>query len=150
MRHTSPYLDADPPPWAAHALAWMVLGIAAVALVVSIEVRVPETITAPFTLVPLRGPDPIKALRGGVVREARALPGQPVAAGAVLFTIAAPEAADRAGELRGVERELSESGASLDNLRRVFEEQRAADQQERLRLIARADSLASRVAIQQR
>lgn len=150
MSDTRPYLDHEPPPWAAHALAWFVLGIAAVALAASIVVRVPETVRARFTLVPLRGADPIKALRGGVVREARIVTGQPVAAGTLLFAIAAPESADRAGELRGVERELSGTDLRVANLRRAFDEQRAADEQERKRLQSRQEALAARLAIQQR
>jgi membrane fusion protein len=128
----------------------MVLSIAAIALVVAVAVRVPETVTATFTLVPLRGADPIRALRRGVVREARVVTGQPVGAGALLFAIAAPDAADRAGELRGVERELSDAEARVANLRRAFDEQRAADLQERGRLLSRADALAARLAIQKR
>lgn len=150
MSDARPYLDPEPPPWAAHALAWLVLVIAATALVVSIVVRVPETVRATFMLVPLRGADPIKALRGGVVREARVATGQPVAAGALLFAIAAPDSADRAGELRGVERELSGADTRVANLRREFTEQRAADEQERRRLESRTEALASKLAIQKR
>lgn len=150
MSDRRPYLDAEPPPWAAHALAWMVLVIAAVAVTVSVLLRVPETVSAAFTLVPMAGSDPIRALRGGVVREARVVASQHVAEGDRLFTIVAPEAADRAGELRGVERALSDADASLENLRRAFLEQRAADQQERARLIARDQALAARLTVQRR
>lgn len=149
MSDTRPYLDPEPPPWAALALGWMVLAVAASALAVSVAVKVPETVRATFTLVPMRGTDPIRALRGGVVREARVVTGQPVAAGTLLFAIAAPESADRAGELRGVERELSEADARAGNLRREYMAQHSADEQERARLLARIDALGTQQKIKE-
>jgi membrane fusion protein len=145
-----PYLDPDPPPWAARALAAMILLIVSIATVVAIAVKVPETVRATFTVVPFRGTDPITAFRSGVVREARVVTGQRVSAGERLFVIAAPEVGDRTGELRGVVRQLSEAEAQRGNLRRVYEEQLAADQHEQARLIAKARSIDERLAIDRR
>jgi multidrug efflux pump subunit AcrA (membrane-fusion protein) len=71
-------------------------------------VHVPETVAATFILVPLRGIDPVRAARSGVVSEVRAAEGQDVSAGEILLTIASPPLDHRAGKAEEAERALRE------------------------------------------
>ena len=64
-----PFLEKDPPHWAARGLAYIVILFFVTAVAVAVLLRIPETVTSPFVLVPIRGTDAIRALRGGVVAE---------------------------------------------------------------------------------
>ena len=145
-----PYLDQEPPPWAAHALAWVLLILAGTALTVSIVLRVPESVSAEFVLAPVHRVDPVKAFRTGLVSVVGAVAGQRVRAGDRLFVIASHEASDRAGELAGVERQLSGGQERVDNLNREYERTHAADEAELARLDARASSLAAQLVQKQK
>ena len=83
----APFLDTEPPHWAARGLASVLIALFLVAAVAAIFVRLPETVTSPFLLVPVRGTDAVKTLRSGVVMEAKVSEGQPVARGATLFVV---------------------------------------------------------------
>jgi len=84
----APFLDADPPPWAVRALATILLLLFAVAVVALFVVHVPETVSATFTLRPMRGTDPVRTLHDGIVAKVNVEDAQTVAAGTVLFVIA--------------------------------------------------------------
>jgi multidrug efflux pump subunit AcrA (membrane-fusion protein) len=69
------FLEGAPPVWAARGLSSILLCIAALTLVAALVVRVPETVSATFVLVPEQGADPARALRSGTrLRAELALP----------------------------------------------------------------------------
>ena len=57
----SEMLPQDPPAWILRACAWLLIAFFALTLLASIFVHLPETVTAPFILVPKDGADPIQS-----------------------------------------------------------------------------------------
>ena len=82
-----PFLDTDPPHWAARGLAYFLIVFFLVACIVAILLHLPETVSSPFTLAPIRGTDAVRTLRSGMVAEIRTSEGQPVEKGATLFVV---------------------------------------------------------------
>src|SRR5262249_41786607 len=99
----APFLDTDPPPWAARGLSTLLLVLFAAIIVASIVVRVPETVTGTFVLVPEHGADPVRAAREGIVTDVHAAEGEQVARGATLFVIRSQAVGDRTSEMRSLE-----------------------------------------------
>lgn len=83
----SAIFPAEPPPWVARALAWMLIALFLTALIASIAVRVPETVDSPFVLVSKGGADPIQAPRAAVVHQVLISEGQSVKRGDTLFVL---------------------------------------------------------------
>jgi membrane fusion protein len=137
----APFLDTEPPHWAARGLAYLLMALFFIVVIASIFVRLPETVTSPFLLVPVRGTDAVKALRGGVVVEARVSEGQPVARGATIFVIRSQEVGDRFSELATLENQLKNGVESLANARRKRESERRTDEEEGRRLQAHLENL---------
>src|SRR6266850_5411735 len=135
---TEPFLETDPPHWAARSLTWLVLGVFVAALVAAIVITLPERVSSPFVLVPGHGADPIRASRGGVVAAVRLVEGQAVAQGAPAFVIRSAAAGDRSSELRSLETQMGGAEESRLNARQRNESQRRADDEEQRRLSARA------------
>lgn len=50
-----PFLDSEPPHWAANGLAYLVILVVALASVAAVAVQVPETVSSPFVLTPCSG-----------------------------------------------------------------------------------------------
>ena len=71
------FLDLAPPHWAARGLSWAVIAVFALGAIASVTISLPEKVTAQFTLVPVRGADPVKSTRGGVVVRVLAAAGLP-------------------------------------------------------------------------
>ncbi|MGH9802759.1 MAG: hypothetical protein ACRD82_20520, partial [Blastocatellia bacterium] len=63
------FLDLAPPHWAARGLAWALIAVFALGTIAAVAISMPEKVTAQFVLTPVRGADPVKAIRGGVVTE---------------------------------------------------------------------------------
>lgn len=63
------FLETDPPHWVARALTSILISLFAGLLLISVAVKIPETVSAPFVLVPARGTGPVDAGRGEVVGE---------------------------------------------------------------------------------
>lgn len=135
----TPFLPNDPPPFAARSLAWILISLFAVAVVVSVGVKVPETIIAPFALVPMRGADPVRAPRGGTVTEVLAVEGRTVARGSRLFAIRSQEFGDRTSERKALEAGLGGLAESLTNARKRFDSEASARREEARSLADRAD-----------
>src|SRR5690348_15984246 len=91
----APFLDAQPPHWLARALAAVVLTLVAAAAIASVVIRLPDTVSSTFMLVPAHGTDPIRAPRAGVVGAVRASDAQAVRAGEALFVIRSAAIGDR-------------------------------------------------------
>ena len=81
MSEREEFLDVEPPHWAARGLAYLVILVFGATAVASAVVEVPETVSARFVLVPVRGTDPVRAARGGVMARALAVEGREVASG---------------------------------------------------------------------
>ena len=137
----APFLESEPPHWLARGLAWLVLSVVAVAAIASVIITLPDTVTSTFMLVPVRGMDPVRAPRAGVVSVVRARDGQAVTAGDPLFVIRSGAIGDRSAELRSLETQLGGADESSRNVRQRYESQRRADDEEARRLTERAGLL---------
>jgi membrane fusion protein len=94
-----------------------------------------------FVLVPLRGADPVRALRQGQVVAVRLAEGDEVARGAVLFVVRSEPAADRSAELGVLREQLRGSEDAARYALRGYEERRRADEQQGAMLKARIAAL---------
>lgn len=144
----APFLTSEPPHWAARGLSLLVLVVFAVAVVASVVITLPETVSSPFVLVPGHGADPVRAARSGTVAAVRVAEGQMAARGAPLFVIRSSTAGDRSAELRSLETQLSGAEDSRLNTRQRYESQQRADAEEERRLAARAAHLSDKLAEQ--
>jgi membrane fusion protein, hemolysin D len=133
-----PFLAEAAPHWAARGLAVVVLVLFAVAVVASIVITLPETVSSPFMLVPGHGADPVRASRAGTVTAVRVSEGQRVERGAPVFVVRSTTIGDRAAELRSLETQMSGTEESRANARQRYDSQRRADEEEMRRLTLRA------------
>ena len=147
---SAPFLDAYPPLWAVRSLATILLLLFAVCLVALFVVRIPETVSATFTLRPLRGADPVRTLHDGIVTRVNAEDAQTVAAGTVLFVIASEPVGDRIAERQTVNARLSGGRTRLENERQKYANQQRADTQERARLEQHLANLDKQLTLKQR
>jgi membrane fusion protein len=131
-----PFLEKDPPHWAARGLAYLLILLFGTAFAVAVLLRISETVSSPFVLVPIRGTDAVRALRGGVVAEIRVSEGQPVKKGATAFVIRSQEVGDRFSELQTLQNQLKNDAESLNNARSKNESRRRTDLEEGRRLQA--------------
>jgi len=145
-----PFLDADPPPWAVRSLATILLLLFSISVVALFVVRVPETVSATFTLRPTRGTDPVRTLHDGIVAKVNVEDAQTVTAGTVLFVIASEPVGDRMAERQTVDTRLSGGRTRLDNERQKYENQRRADAQEQARLQQHLANLETQLTLKQR
>ena len=130
-----PFLGETPPHWVTSGI-WTWLSALAVASGVTLAlVRVSETVSGRFVLVPEHGSSPIRVRRDGVVTAVRGEQGGHVAAGATLFVVRSSFAVDRGGELRSLEAERAADSVALDVSYRQREtvRQQAASEDRRLR-----------------
>ena len=90
----SEMLPQDPPPWMIRSLAWLLMAAFLFALLLTIVMRLPETVHCPFVLVPATGADPIQSPRQAVINRVSVSEGQTVKGGEELFVL-------RSDEIRG-------------------------------------------------
>src|SRR5215468_3209540 len=90
----SQVLPQDPPPWFVRSTAWLLIAMFGAALLAAITVKLPETVTAPFVLVPAGGADPIQSPRMAIVHQVCVAVGQSVKGGDPLYIL-------RSDEIRG-------------------------------------------------
>ncbi len=135
------FLALAPPHWAARGLSYAIIAIVLVAAVASVVIKLPETVTADFVLVPAQGTDPIKATRQGIVKQVFVSEGQMVNQGEVIATLQSESAGDRSAELMTVQTQLAGAGDSFTNARAKFTAQTLADEQELRKLAARVEHL---------
>lgn len=140
------FLELTPPHWAARGLAWALLAVFALGTVASIAISMPEKVTAQFVLVPVRGADPVKAIRGGVVTELLAVEGQAVNQGDLLLTLRSDSAANQTAELQTIETQIAGSGDNYLNAKRKLESMQLTDEQEARKLESRVRHLDSLIA----
>jgi multidrug efflux pump subunit AcrA (membrane-fusion protein) len=140
LEQDPPFLENDPPHWAARGLSTALLVLFATAVVAAAVVRVPETVDGPFVLVSERGADPVRAAREGTVADVRVSEGQAVAKGATLFVIRSQAVGDRVADMRGTDMQKTGVEQRLANARVEHESQRRADSLEGRRLDGRLAS----------
>lgn len=136
-----PFLGTEPPPLAARGLALIIIAIFIVAAVLATVIKVPESVSSPFVLVPLRGVDLVRAPRAGRVSQVFATESARVPNGKLLFVLLSPGAADRTSELQTAEARERGAGESLANARRKSEGETLAAEAELKRLIERTTFL---------
>ncbi len=141
------FLALAAPHWAARSLSYTIIALVLVAAIASVVIRLPETVTADFVLVPERGTDPVKATRQGVVNQVFVSEGQSVNQGDVIATLRSESAGDRAAELMTIQTRLAGAGESFINAKAKFTAQTLADEQETRRLTARVEHLAGLIAL---
>jgi membrane fusion protein len=145
----APFLDAEPPPWAARSVATILLLLFVAAAIALVVVKVPETISATFVLAPVRGTDPVRTLHDGIVAQVNVEDAQTVQKGAALFIVASEPVGDRAAERQTLGARLSSVGDRLANERQKYENQRRADDQERERLTQRIANIEKQIELKQ-
>lgn len=144
MPAPEPYLDTVPAPWAARGLALVLLLLAGVALTVSVLVKVPETVRAPFVLAPVGGADPIRAPRSGAIAAVRVAEGSMVQRGEPAFILRAASVGAGWAELQGLERRAADGSQRAAIERERYESQVRSDAVEALRLEARLEHLTAK------
>jgi membrane fusion protein len=145
-----PFLDPDPPHWAARGLAYILILFFTVVAVASAVVEVPETVSGSFVLVPRRGTDPVRSLRNGVVREVLVQEGAQVREGETLFVLHSEPVAGFTAELGVIESEIKGASTSLTNARSRYERQRMADVERERQLQTRLAGLDRAVELKRR
>ncbi|MBS1788171.1 MAG: HlyD family efflux transporter periplasmic adaptor subunit [Acidobacteria bacterium] len=140
------FLELTPPHWAARGLAWALLAVFGLGTIASIAISMPEKVTAQFVLTPVRGADPVKAIRGGVVTELLVVEGQAVNQGDLLLTLRSDSAANQTAELQTIETQLAGSGDSHLNAKRKLESVQLTDEQEARKLESRVRHLDTLIA----
>jgi multidrug efflux pump subunit AcrA (membrane-fusion protein) len=145
-----PFLDPAPPPWAARALASILLALFAVAFAAMVLVHVPETVSAAFVLVPARGNDPVRALHNGTVTRVNVEDAQAVEQGAVLFVVASEPVGDRAAERQTLDVRIEGGPGRLANEEQKYTNRQRADSQEQRRLEERLTNLQQLAVLKQR
>jgi membrane fusion protein len=142
-----PFLDTRPPHWAARGLASILLALFAVSTVAAFAVRIPESLAASFVLIPIRGGDPVRAFRSGVVTEVRIVEAQTVARGDSLYTIASAAVGDRAAEWKTLDSQIRSLEERLATRRERDASQRRADEEEAGSVEDRIQSLPRTIAL---
>jgi membrane fusion protein len=141
------FLALAPPHWAARGLSYAIIAVVLIAAIASVIIKLPETVTADFVLVPARGTDPIKATRQGIVNQVFVSEGQTVNQGDVIATLKSESVGDRAAELMTVQTQLAGAGESFINAKTKFTAQTLAEEQEIRKFIARIEHLEGLIAL---
>ena len=102
----SEMLPQDPPPWFVRTTSWLLIAMFLVGVLAAIVVRLPETVTCPFVLVPAQGADPIQAPLSAVVDKVCVAEGETVKVGALLFVL-------RSDSIRGLDTQSRTLGEDL-------------------------------------
>ena len=150
MTSPPPFLDDEPPHWAARGLTYLLILLVATAGVGAVAIRVPETVSGTFALVPVRGTDPIRSARDGVLEEVRVREGQAVEKGTPLFVIRSQPVGDRFADLETMAAQREGAEQRLANEGRRHRSQRLANHEAAAKLRARMDHLARIVPLKER
>src|SRR5512134_634422 len=141
------FLALEPPHWAARGLSYAIIAAVLIAGIAALVIRLPETVTADFVLVPARGTNPVKATRQGIVKQIFVAEGQSVSQGDVIATLRSESAGDRAAELMTTQTQLAGAGESFINTKAKFTSQALAAEQEGRKLAARVEHLEGLIAL---
>ena len=144
-----PFLDPAPPPWAARALATVLLALFVVTMAALVLVKVPETVSAAFIVEPTRGNDPVRTLHDGTVASVTVEDAQAVDKGQVLFVLSSEPVGDRAAEGQTLDARIEGRSERVANERQRFENRQHADEQEQRRLEQRLVNLQQLATLKQ-
>lgn len=133
------FLELAPPHFAARSLAYLIIVVFIIGGIAAVAIQMPETVSAQFVLVPVRGSDPIKATRQGIIAQVFVTEGQTVKQGETIAVLKSETAGDRAADLQTIETQLAGTGESLLNAKLKFDTQRLSDEQEARKLAGRAE-----------
>jgi HlyD family secretion protein len=140
------YLGSEPPSWAVRAVSKVLIVIALAAALFALVVKLPETVTSGFTLVPRGGTDPVRAPRDGVIEALLVKESERVSKGQPLARLRSDEVGDRSGELAALKLQLDGARQSLVNAQQKYASQTKADEDELRRLRARQSATAIKLA----
>ncbi len=132
----SEMLPQDPPPWIVRSTGWLIIAFFGIALVASIFVHLPETVTCPFVLVPRDGADPVQSPYAAVVNRVAVSEGDTVKEGSELFVLRSEEIRTLDTSFRTLSEDLREREAGLKKSDSAYEAQAQIKEQE----IAQAES----------
>src|SRR6476646_2538773 len=118
----SEMLPQDPPPFVIRWTAWLLLAFLGVALLLSIFLKLPETVRCPFVLVPATGADSIQSPRQGMIVKA-VNEGQKVSKGTELFVLRSDEVRGWETQSRTMAEELKSKMQSLAQFDSAYEAQ---------------------------
>jgi HlyD family type I secretion membrane fusion protein len=141
------FLALAPPHWAARGLSYAIIATVLIGAIAAVVIKLPETVTADFVLVPARGTDPIKATRQGIVNQVFVSEGQSVNRGDLIATLRSEAAGDRAAELMTTQTQLAGAGESFINAKTRFTSQTQSAEQEMRKLAARVEHLEGLIAL---
>ncbi|HZM90587.1 MAG TPA: HlyD family efflux transporter periplasmic adaptor subunit [Blastocatellia bacterium] len=141
------FLALAPPHWAARGLSYAIIATVLIGAIAAVIIKLPETVTANFVLVPARGTDPIKTTRQGIVNQVFVSEGQSVNQGDLIVTLRSESAGDRAAELMTTQTQLAGAGESFINTKARFTSQTLAAEQETRKLAARVEHLEGLIAL---
>jgi membrane fusion protein len=116
-------LPVDPPARGAQWAGWLLLAVAAAAGVFAVTFKLPETVVAPFVLVPAEGEDPVQAPLAGEIAAVLVREGQTVKAGEPLFQLRSDEIRNAHARIRQFE---EDDQALAERVRRLEEAHTAA------------------------
>ena len=131
------FLDPEPPHWAARGLGRLIIALFVITVLATIVVQVPETVSGRFTLVPLRGTDPVRTQKEGVLSVVAVQEGEAVPAGATLFVVRSAPLSDRTSELRTLQTQLRANDERLRIAASQYDTRRRQDASEENRLAAK-------------
>jgi len=100
LESESEMLPQDPPARIIRGIAWLLIAIFFTGMIAAITVHLPETVSAPFILIPQNGADPIQSSRLAVVSSVKVAEGETVKSGQELFVL-------RSDEIRGLSTQLN-------------------------------------------
>jgi multidrug efflux pump subunit AcrA (membrane-fusion protein) len=100
LESESEMLPQEPPARIIRGIAWLLIAIFFTGVIAAITVHLPETVSAPFILVPQNGADPIQSSRLAVVSSVKVAEGETVKSGQELFVL-------RSDEIRGLSTQLN-------------------------------------------
>jgi hemolysin D len=129
-----PFLDVDPPHWAARGLAYLLILLCITGAIIATVLQLPETVSSSFILMPLQDTDPIRAAQAGTIVEVRVAEGQAVPQSETLLVLYSQAVSERSAALRTLETQQQGAEAGLRNHRDTYTSQRRADEEERRRL----------------
>ena len=109
----SEMMPQEPPPWMIRSTAWILLGAFLFALLIAIVMRLPETVSCPFVLIPATGADPIQSTVRAIISHVGVDEGQPVKAGEELFVLRSDQIRDLDTQFRTLTEDLHSKEESL-------------------------------------
>jgi multidrug efflux pump subunit AcrA (membrane-fusion protein) len=140
------FLDTTPPHWVARGLAYVIIAAFVVGILGAVLVKVPETVSGPFTLIPIRGTDPVRAVKSGVLVEVEVSEGDNVTRGETLFLLRSSSMSDRAADRLTLESQLRTNEQRMTILKSQYDTRKRSDEAEARRLDNRVQFLQGLIA----